>query len=38
VGELDRNKPHIFASGAETGFLLIKEQVPFILKNKISAI
>jgi hypothetical protein len=31
---VDTNKPYI---SAETGFLLLKEQIPFKFKNKISA-
>jgi hypothetical protein len=34
---IELNKPHVLAFAAETGFLLFKEQVPLIIKKKISA-
>jgi hypothetical protein len=33
---IEFDKPHIFSSAAETGFLQFKEQIPFNIKNKIS--
>ncbi len=35
---IEFDKPHILASATETGFLQFKEQVPFNIKNKISAV
>jgi hypothetical protein len=33
---IELDKPHILALAAETGFLLLKEQVPLKLKRNIS--
>jgi hypothetical protein len=35
---IELDKPHILALATETSFLQFKEQVPFKLKNKISAV
>jgi hypothetical protein len=37
-GPIELDKPHILASAAETGFLLLKEQVPLKFKKEISAV
>jgi hypothetical protein len=35
---IELDKPHILALAAETGFLLVKEQVPLKFKEEISAV